>query len=86
LEVTIPILLTTPAPIPISKEGLSPDSPLIKSVSETIEAWFLNNPSGMDQSGKLLFDLSIYSSLSKSQLPVLRLRRLSLATKLLLKM
>jgi LysM domain len=83
LDITIPILLTTPTPISILKENLAPDRPFVKDVSDTINTWFLNKPSGMDQSGRLCFDLSVYSSLSESQLPVLRMRRLCLATKLL---
>ncbi len=79
LEVTIPILLSMPTPISIVK--LAPDSPFIKDVSDTIEFWFRTNaPSGLKESGKLWFDLSIYSSLSDSQLPVLRMRRLFLST------
>jgi hypothetical protein len=84
LEITIPILLTTPTPISILKENLSPDSTFVKNVSDTIDTWFGHKPTGMDQSGRLCFDLSVYSSLSESQLPVLRMRRLCLATKLLL--
>ncbi len=82
LEITIPILLTTPTPISILID-LSPDSAFVKNVSETINMWFGHKPTGMDQSGRLCFDLSVYSSLSESQLPVLRMRRLCLATKLL---
>lgn len=81
LEVTIPILLTTPTPISILKEKLGPDSPFIKAVSDTVNDWFkLNKPSGVPDSGRLWFDLSVYSSLSQSQLPVLRMRRLFLST------
>ena len=83
LEVLIPILLSMPTSISILKLG--PDSPFIKDVSDTIEIWFRNNdPSGIKESGKLWFDLSVYSSLSDSQLPVLRMRRLFLATNLLI--
>jgi hypothetical protein len=83
LEVTIPILLSMPTPISILKLG--PDSPFIKDVSDTIEFWFKNNaPSGQKESGKLWFDFSIYSSLSNSQLPVLRMRRLFLDTNIIL--
>lgn len=82
LDVTIPILLTTPKSISIRREQLSPDSEFIKSVSSTIETWFaINRPSGMRDSGKLWFDFSVYSSLSETQLPVLRMRRLFLSTK-----
>jgi LysM repeat protein len=83
LEVLIPILLSMPTSISILKLG--PDSPFIKDVSDTIEIWFRNNgPSGLDASGKLWFDLSVYSSLSDSQLPVLRMRRLFLATNIII--
>lgn len=85
LNITIPILLTTPTSISILKQNLSPESQFISDVSDTITAWFLRNgPSGLDDSGRLWFDLSVYSSLSESQLPVLRMRRLFLATNLLL--
>jgi len=83
LDITIPILLTTPTSISILKDKLSPESQFVKAVSDAISAWFLNDPSGVDDSGRLWFDLSVYSSLSESQLPVLRMRRLSLATKLI---
>jgi LysM repeat protein len=80
LEVTIPILLTIPTPISILKEKLGPDSPFVKAVADTINTWVaFNKPSGQDK-GKLWFDLSVYSSLSDSQLPVLRMRRLYLPT------
>jgi LysM repeat protein len=83
LEVTIPILLSMPTSISIVK--LAPDSPFIKDVSDTIEFWFKNNgPSGVKASGKLWFDFSIYSSLSESQLPVLRMRRLYLDTNIII--
>jgi len=73
--------LTTPASISIVKEKLGPESPFVKAVSDTINDWFKNNkPSGVQDTGKLWFDLSVYSSLSESQLPVLRMRRLFLAT------
>jgi len=82
LSVTVPILLTTPTSISIL--NLSPESQFVSSVSETINAWFSQNtPSGLQDSGKLWFDLSVYSSLSESQLPVLRIRRLFLETKIL---
>jgi hypothetical protein len=85
LDITIPILLTTPTSISILPEDLSPDSPFIAAVSDTVYNWFHNNtPSGVHESGKLWFDLSVYSSLSESQLPVLRMRRLYLASKLLI--
>jgi hypothetical protein len=85
LGVTIPILLTTPTPISILKEKLGPDSPFVKAVSDTINEWFRNNqPSGVQDNGKLWFDLSVYSSLSESQLPVLRMRRLFLATSIII--
>lgn len=85
LNIRIPILLTTPTSISILKEQLSPESPFISAVAETINAWFRNNaPSGLHDSGRLWFDLSVYSSLSESQLPVLRMRRLFLTTNLLL--
>ena len=84
LNIKIPILLTTPTKISILKAQLSPESPFISAVAETINDWVANNtPSGWDDSGKLWFDLSVYSSLSESQLPVLRMRRLFLETKLL---
>ena len=84
LNVTIPILLTLPTSISIL--NLSPDSPFIRSVSDTIIAWFnQNGPGDVDGSGRLWFDLSVYSSLSESQLPVLRMRRLFLETRWLLK-
>jgi LysM repeat protein len=84
LSVTIPILLMTPASISILPENLSPTSAFVRSIADTVNAWFLNNtPSGIQDSGRLWFDLSIYSSLSESQLPVLRMRRLFLETKLL---
>jgi len=83
LEVTIPILLSMPTSISILRLG--PDSSFIKDVSDTIEFWFRTNaPTGLKESGKLWFDFSIYSSLSESQLPVLRMRRLFLATNLLI--
>lgn len=83
LEVLIPILLSMPTSISILKLG--PDSPFIKDVSDTIEFWFRTNaPSGLKESGKLWFDLSVYSSLSESQLPVLRMRRLFLSTNTLI--
>ena len=82
LNVTIPILLTLPTSISIA--NLSPDNPFIRSVADTITAWFKNNkPTGIDSNGRLWFDLSVYSSLSESQLPVLRMRRLFLKTSLL---
>jgi hypothetical protein len=85
LNIRIPILLTTPTSISILKEQLSPESPFISAVAETINAWFRSNaPSGLHDSGRLWFDLSVYSSLSESQLPVLRMRRLFLTTNLLL--
>lgn len=85
LEITIPILLTTPTSISIVKEKLGPESPFIKAVSDTINDWFKNNkPSGVPDTGKLWFDLSVYSSLSESQLPVLRMRRLFLATSIII--
>jgi hypothetical protein len=85
LDITIPILLTLPTPISVTKEGLAPGSAFISSVSKTIENWFLNNkPSGVENSGKLWFDVSVYSSLSQSQLPVLRMRRLYLGTTLVI--
>jgi LysM repeat protein len=85
LGVTIPILLTTPTSISILKDKLGPDSPFVKAVSDTINEWFRNNqPSGVQDNGKLWFDLSVYSSLSESQLPVLRMRRLFLATSLII--
>ena len=72
-------------PTPISILKLDPHSPFIKDVSDTIEFWFkTNGPSGLKESGKLWFDFSIYSSLSQSQLPVLRMRRLFLSTNLLI--
>jgi hypothetical protein len=83
LNIRIPILLTTPTSISILKEQLSPDSPFVKAFADTIDRWFSDNkPSGMEESDRLWFDLSIYSSLSESQLPVLRMRRLFLETKL----
>lgn len=84
LDVMIPILLTTPTSISILPEKLSPESEFIAAVSGTINDWLEHNdPSGVDASGKLWFDLSVYSSLSESQLPVLRMRRLYLRTNLL---
>ena len=85
LDITIPILLTTPTSISIVKEKLGPESAFIKAVSDTINDWVKNNkPSGVQDTGKLWFDLSVYSSLSESQLPVLRMRRLFLATSLVI--
>ena len=84
LDIRIPILLTTPTSISILRDQLSPESPFISAVAETINGWFGDNtPVGSDDSGKLWFDLSVYSSLSESQLPVLRMRRLFLETRLL---
>jgi hypothetical protein len=84
LDVTLPILLTLPTSISILAENLSPNSQFIRSVSDTITAWFVaNEPSRLHDGGRLWFDLSVYSSLSESQLPVLRMRRLFLETKLL---
>jgi hypothetical protein len=82
LSITLPILLTTPTSISIS--NLSPTSPFIGSVAATIDAWFnQNEPTGLQDRGRLWFDLSLYSSLTDSQLPVLRMRRLFLETRLL---
>ena len=84
LNIRIPILLSTPTSISILPQNLSPASPFINAVAETINDWFVNNsPTGTKDSGRLWFDLSVYSSLSESQLPVLRMRRLFLETKLL---
>ncbi len=84
LSVTIPILLMTPTSISILPENLSPSSAFVRSIADTINAWFLDNaPSGLQDTGRLWFDLSIYSSLGESQLPVLRMRRLFLETRLL---
>lgn len=81
LEVAIPILLTTPTSISILPQNLSPDSPFIAAIAATVTNWVSDNsPSGVDNSGRLWFDLSVYSSLSESQLPVLRMRRLYLNT------
>ena len=83
LNVTLPILFATPTSISILKENLSPDSKFVSSVADTINAFLTNNaPSGLQDSGRLWFDLSVYSSLSESQSPVLRMRRLFLETKL----
>jgi len=85
LNITLPILLTTPTSISILKQNLGPTSPFVSSVSATITAWVnQNDPSGFHDSGRLWFDLSVYSSLSETQLPVLRMRRLFLETALLL--
>lgn len=82
LEVAIPILLTTPTSISILSQNLSPDSPFIAAIAATVTNWLSDNsPSGIDNSGRLWFDLSVYSSLSESQLPVLRMRRLYLNTR-----
>ncbi|HEX3249359.1 MAG TPA: LysM peptidoglycan-binding domain-containing protein [Pyrinomonadaceae bacterium] len=84
LDILLPILLTTPTSISILRERLGPDSTFIKAVADTINMWFATNkPNGVEESGRLWFDLSVYSSLSESQLPVLRMRRLFLATKLI---
>jgi hypothetical protein len=81
LGIMIPILLTTPTSISILKEKLGPESPFIKAIADAIDEWFdINDPSGVNDTGRLWFDLSVYSSLSESQLPVLRMRRLFLAT------
>lgn len=82
LNVMIPVLLTLPTSISILPQNLSPESPFVSSVSEVINQWFAqNSPIGLDGNGKLWFDLSVYSSLSESQLPVLRMRRLFLETR-----
>ncbi|MBC7966176.1 MAG: hypothetical protein H7Z17_09650, partial [Fuerstia sp.] len=86
LDITIPILLTTPTSVSISPGGLSPGSAFVQAVSKTINDWIKtriirNEPNSLPDSGRLWFDLSVYSSLSDSQLPVLRMRRLFLETK-----
>jgi hypothetical protein len=84
LNVTLPILSMPPTLISILKENLSTDSQFVRSLSDTIDTFLINDaPSGSQDSGKLWFDFSVYSSLSESQLPVLRMRRLFLETKLL---
>ena len=84
LNLTVPILLMTPTSISILRENLSPDSQFVRSLSDAIDTFLINNaPSGLQDSGKLWFDLSVYSNLSESQLPVLRMRGLFLETKVL---
>ena len=83
LRVVLPILLTLPKPFPIEDPGEA--NPFLQAIAEQIKNWFQDqSPIGIDTHGKLLFDLTVYASLADSQLPVLRLRRLSLETKRLL--
>ena len=83
--VVIPVLLINQLSIPISNEELSPDSGFVSDVSNSINDWLKTaKPEGVSTNGKLWFDLSLYASLTETQLPVARMRRLFLETKLLL--
>lgn len=79
LSVELPVFLTTPQPFPISETG--GDNPFLTAVSDQVTNWLnSNSPQGIDTNGRLVFDLTVYASLADSRLPVLRLRKLTLAT------
>ena len=79
LPVVLPIFLSTPQPFPIETVGT--DNPFLQAVAGQVEGWLNDNaPAGRDSGGMLLLDLTVYASLADSKLPVLRLRRLTLAT------
>jgi len=76
LPVELPMFLTTPY-----EYNVGGDSSFVNSVARRIKAWFAErgmsapNPS---MNGSLVFDLTIFSTLSRSQLPLLRLRYIEL--------
>jgi hypothetical protein len=70
------MFLTTPY-----EYNVGGDSTFVNAVASRIKAWFAErgmsapNPS---MKGSLVFDLTIFSTLSRSQLPILRLRYIEL--------
>jgi LysM repeat protein len=86
LRTEIPISITTPytfnipadwdiTQCPVSPGGITPDSPFVCQITALIEKWFgLHQP--VTGYAKFMFDISLFSGLSNTQLPVLRLRNI----------
>ncbi|WP_439515776.1 hypothetical protein [Oceanibaculum nanhaiense] len=76
LPVELPMLLTTP-----HEYKIAGDPSFVGTVANRIKAWFADrnmNPASLPANAALVFDLTIFSTLSKSQLPILRLREIEL--------
>jgi hypothetical protein len=83
LQATLPIFQTTPTPFQIEESGAPAESnTFVTAISEMVRGWVgEHQPSGIETDGRLFFDLSVFSSLSQTKLPVLRLRNLYLPSK-----
>lgn len=88
LQAALPICITTPYTFEIPKDWettdcppdpleITPESALVCQLTALIREWFGNNEP-VKNNGRLLFDLSLFSSLSDSKLPVLRIRNIYL--------
>lgn len=87
LRVDIPISMTTPYSFNIpadwnvsncpDAENVTPQDSFACQLSALLNTWFGNNRP-LATNGKLQFDVSLFASLSDSQLPVLHIRRITL--------
>ncbi|HVW98212.1 MAG TPA: LysM peptidoglycan-binding domain-containing protein [Mucilaginibacter sp.] len=91
LNAEIPISLSTPydfkipadwdaASCPLSPGDVTPESPFVCQLSAVLQTWFASNGPDVTDA-KFKFDISLFSGLSNTQLPVLRLRNVYLLEK-----
>jgi hypothetical protein len=91
LRTEIPISITTPLTFmipldwdtgscPVNPDDITPESAVVCQLAALIEKWFsVNKPVTTD--ARFNLDISLFASLSATQLPVLRLRNLYLSEK-----
>ncbi|MGN6396191.1 MAG: LysM peptidoglycan-binding domain-containing protein [Mucilaginibacter sp.] len=91
LRTEIPVSITTPLTFdipadwdtslcPVDPDKITPDSTIVCQLTALIEKWFsVNNP--VTTNAQFNLDISLFASLSATQLPVLRLRNLYLNEK-----
>jgi LysM repeat protein len=78
MRVLVPVFLTLPYPFQIPQDWDPDQGNFVNLVAESITDWLTRNTPSSD-GARLYFDLSLFSSLSDSKLPVLRLRKLYLS-------
>ena len=78
--ITLPIIMAPPFDFTIPDGKDAAGKPFPQSLAEAIKAWLdERHPSG--KNGRFVFDISVYSSIGESKLPIYRLRNLRLGVK-----